>query len=302
MSKSPSKPSRLRRRMLRSFAFAGVLLLIAYVATVPTGWLCNRVILGRPGTVSDLHGATRRVIHVDGRAVECAVARSPSATGPGREPQAYVLFLVGKGDRGDRWTAAVAGSWADRPVEVWGMNYPGFGGSEGPPRLDRVVPTALGTYDAIRQIAGDRPIFVHAGSLGTTVGRAVAARRPVAGLILQNPPPLRQLVMGHYGWWNLWLLALPVSRQIPAELDSLDNASRVTAPAVFLSCGADEIIPPGYHRQVLNAYAGPKHLVDIPGAHHHDALPREAADELNHEIDWLWQRSVTGPANSHAGG
>jgi pimeloyl-ACP methyl ester carboxylesterase len=240
--------SKRLRRLLRSFGLAAIILLLAYLVTVPTGWLCDRVILGRPGAATDLHGATRRVIQVNGRAVECAVARSPGATGAGHEPQAYVLFLVGKGDLGDRWTAAVAGSWGERPVEVWGMNYPGFGGSEGPPRLDRVVPEALGTYDTIRQIAGDRPIFVHAGSFGTTVGLAVAARRPVAGLILQNPPPLRQLVIGHYGWWNLWTIAGPVSRQIPSELDSLANAGRVSAPSVFVSCGADEIIPPAYHR------------------------------------------------------
>src|SRR5438045_1684528 len=100
--------------------------------------------------------------------------------------------------------------------------------------------------------------------------------------------------MGHYGWWNLWTLAGPVSRQIPPELDSLANGSRVTAPAVFLSCGSAEIIPPQYHRQVMNAYAGPKHLIDIPGAHHHDALPREAAQHLDNEIDWLWQGSTAG--------
>src|SRR2546423_674437 len=144
--------SKRLRRLVRSFGLAAIILLLAYLVTVPTGWLCDRVILGRPGAAGDLAGATRRVIHVDGRAVECAVARSPGAIGPGREPQAYVLFLVGKGDLGDRWTAAVAGSWGERPVEVWGMNYPGFGGSEGPPRLNGVVPEALGTYDAIRQL------------------------------------------------------------------------------------------------------------------------------------------------------
>lgn len=287
--KTKPKP---RRRLLRPWRIAILLVLVAYVATVPTGWLCNRVVLGRAGTgAADLAGATPRVVRVNDHAVECAVARSPGAAGAGHEPQAFVLFFVGKGDRGDRWTSAVAGAWGARPVEVWGMNYPGFGATDGPPRLDRVVPDALGVYDAVRQSAGTRPIFVHGGSFGTTVALAVAARRPVAGLVLQNPPPLRQLVTGHYGWWNLWLVAGPVSRQIPHDLDSLDNAARVAAPAVFLSSGADETIPPEYHRRVMKAYAGPKHLIDIPGARHSDPLPREAAAQLDREIDWLWAHS-----------
>jgi hypothetical protein len=284
--------SRRHRRpwFLRPWRIALVTLLIAYLVAVPTGWLCNRIVLGRPGPVADLAGATRRVIHVDGHTIECGVARSPG-TADGREPEAFVLFFVGKGDWGDRWTSTVAGAWGQRPVEVWGMNYPGYGGSDGPPRLDRVVPQALGVYDTVRAIAGNRPIFIHAGSFGTTVALAVAARRPVAGLIVQNPPPLRQLVLGHYGWWNLWLVAGPVSRQIPSDLDSLVNAPRVTAPAVFLSSGADETIPPEYHRRVISAYAGTKHVITIPGIRHSDPLPHDAAAQLDHEMDWLWDHS-----------
>jgi alpha-beta hydrolase superfamily lysophospholipase len=280
-----------RSRWLWPRWVALVALLAAYLATVPTGCLCDRVILGRPGPpAADLAGATRHVIHADGRAIEYAAARSPGAR-DGREPAALVLFFVGKGDFGDRWTSAVAGSWGRRPVEVWGMNYPGFGGSDGPPRLDRVVPEALAFYDAARAAAGDRPIYIHAGSFGTTVAMAVAARRPVAGLVLQNPPPLRQLITGHYGWWNLWLIAGPMSRQIPPELDSLANASRVHAPAVFLCSGADATIPPEYHRRVINACAGPHHLIDIPAAGHSDPLPRDAAAQLDREMDWLWEHA-----------
>ena len=52
--------------------------------------------------------------------------------------------------------------------------------------------------------------------------RHVAANRPVAAIVLQNPPPLRQLILGHYGWWNLWLIATPVALGVPSELDSLN--------------------------------------------------------------------------------
>jgi hypothetical protein len=39
----------------------------------------------------------------------------------------------------------------------------------------------------------------------------VAANRPCAGLVLTNPPPLRNMILQRFGWWNLWLLATPVA-------------------------------------------------------------------------------------------
>ena len=275
--------------------------------------VADRLVLGVNRAALDPAGADRRVVTVDGRAVECWVARSPGATSPaatspaattpgptsvpsggGREPAAFVLLFVGRASRVEPWVAAVADSWGGRPVEVWGMNYPGFGGSDGPPRLDRVVPSAVGVYDAVRRVAGDRPVFCQASSLGTTAALALAARRPVAGLVLRNPPALRPLLLGYYGWWNLWLLAGPVALSVPADLDSVANARRVAAPAVFVTGGGDEVIPPAYQRPVVDAYAGPKRVIDVPGAHHADRLTQEAAAELADGRAWLWASASLG--------
>src|SRR5213076_1731280 len=109
-------------------------------------------------------------------------------------------------------------------VEVWGVNYPGFGGSSGPARLARIGPASLAAYDELRKVAGTRPIFVFGASLGSTADLHIAAQRPVAGLILHNPPAIRQMILRQFGWWNLWLLAGPLALQIPRELDSIANA------------------------------------------------------------------------------
>jgi len=275
-----------RARVVR--VAARVLILMIAVSGVSLG-CANQWILGENHEAGvDSQGARPTVVMCGDRKVECWVERSPGATG-GREPEAYVLFFVGKAERADRWVTAVAGAWKQKPVEVWGMNYPGSGGSDGPAKLAEVPPRALAVYDAARKIAGDRPIYIHAGSFGTTVGLYVAANRPIAGLVLQNPPPLRQLVLGYYGWWNLWVAAGPVAAQIPAELDSLANAARVNAPAVFISAGSDGIIPARYHRRVVAAYAGPTRVIDMPGAGHDTPLTREAAEAFDQDLDWLWQ-------------
>ena len=105
--------------------------------------------------------------------------------------------------------------WNDRAVEIWGMNYPGFGGSAGPARLSKMGPSAVAAFDELERHAGDRPIVVYGASIGAAAALHVAASRPadIAGLILHNPPPLREMILRRFGWWNLWLLAGPVALQ-----------------------------------------------------------------------------------------
>jgi pimeloyl-ACP methyl ester carboxylesterase len=243
--------------------------------------------------VVNVSDAERKIVVVAGRKVECWVARSPGARGV--EPQAFVLFFVGKGDRADRWTGAVAGAWGDKPVEVWGMNYPGSGGTEGNADITQVAPDALGVFDAAGEAAHGRPVFIHAGSFGTTAALSVAARRPVAGLVLQNPPPLRQLILGRYGWWNLWLFAGPVALGVPTELDSIANARKTTAPAVFILAGRDTTVPPEYQQKVVAAYAGERRIVEMSWATHDDPLSKEAAEAFAKDLNWLWSTVMLKP-------
>lgn len=275
--------------MRRRYRYPLVVLLLFACAMICVDCNADRIILGENHDKIDPGCARREVIYVDGRAVEYWVARSPATAG--HEPEAYVLFFIGKGGRADEWIGGIAEAWSGQPVEVWGMNYPGSGGSDGPVKVDRVGPDALAIFDAAKAVAKDRPIFVQGGSFGTTASLCVAARRPVAGLILQNPPPLRQLIVGEYGWWNLWLAAGPISRKVPDDLDSITNASHCTAPAVFILCGSDHLIRPKYHGLVVNAYAGPKRIIKMPYAGHDDPLTQDAAEALAQGKVWMWNLS-----------
>jgi pimeloyl-ACP methyl ester carboxylesterase len=177
--------------------------------------------------------------------------------------------------------------WNDRAVEIWGMNYPGFGGSTGPARLSRIGPAALAAFDELQRQADDRPILPFGTSIGATAALHVAAQRPTAGLILHNPPPLREMVLRRFGWWNLWLLAGPIALQIPRELDSIENAKAIHAPAIFVLAEKDEVVPPRYHNLVLNAYAGEKRVIALHGAYHNDPIEGTALTDLNDALGWL---------------
>jgi pimeloyl-ACP methyl ester carboxylesterase len=202
----------------------------------------------------------------------------------------YVLRFYGNADRADRWVAAEADEWNDRAVEIWGMNYPGFGGSTGPARLARIGPAALTAFEELKRHANGQPIVLFGASIGATAALHVAAHRPVAGLILHNPPPLRQMILRQFGWWNLWLLAGPIALQIPRDLDSVSNAKAIHAPAIFLLAENDEIVAPRYHQLVVRAYAGEKRVISLPGAYHNDPIEGAALADLNRALDWLLPR------------
>ena len=232
------------------------------------------------------HGAARKTLPFDHGELEVWTALSKRARLNGA-PETYVLRFYGNADRADAWVAAEAEMWDGRSIEIWGMNYPGFGGSTGPARLSRIGPAALAAFDELKGHARDRPIVPYGASLGATAALHVAAQRPVAGLILHNPPPLREMILRRFGWWNLWLLAGPVALQIPKDLDSIANAKTVHAPVIFLLAEKDEIVPPRYHELVLNAYAGEKRVIRLPGAYHNDPIEGAALADLNGALDWM---------------
>lgn len=133
--------------------------------------------------------------------------------------------------------------------------------------------------------------------MGTTAALAIAAQRPVAGLILQNPPPLRQMLLRQFGWWNLWLLAGPLARKIPTELDSIGNARAAHAPAIFLLAEEDEVVAPRYQALVVKAYAGEKRIIHLPGASHNSVLDEAGLTKLHEALDWLLRRETGQPEN-----
>ncbi|HEX4641190.1 MAG TPA: hypothetical protein VH252_07370, partial [Chthoniobacterales bacterium] len=149
------------RRWLR--LLIGILLYAEVIVVAP---LPDRLILFPTTHRIDAGAAERKMIPFQDGELETWTARSALAK---QHDQAdlYVLRFYGNADRADRWVAAEAGMWNERAVEVWGMNYPGFGGSTGPARLAKMGPAALTAFDELQKVAGKRPIVVYGASIGT---------------------------------------------------------------------------------------------------------------------------------------
>ena len=285
---------------------------LAYLAVMFFGHLPDHLILFPTRASIDAGGAVRKTVPFENGELEIWTAQSRRARQQGRA-DIFILRFYGNADRADRWAAMEADMWNDRAVEIWGMNYPGFGGSTGPARLARIGPAAVAAFDELRREATNKgavesavlsgttpssalgtahataPIVLFGTSIGATAALHVAASRPaeIAGLILHNPPPLREMILRQFGWWNLWLLAGPVALQIPRDLDSIANARVSRSPAIFLLSERDEMVAPRFHRLVVNAYAGEKRVIALPGAFHNDPIEGAALEDLNDALGWV---------------
>jgi pimeloyl-ACP methyl ester carboxylesterase len=259
---------------------------VAYLMMMFFGHLPDHLILFPTKAPIDTGGAVRKTVPFQNGELEVWMARSRRAQQQG-DADIFILRFYGNADRAERWPAEEAEMWCDRAVEIWGMNYPGFGGSTGPARLSSIGPAALAAFDELKHHAGNRPIVPFGASIGTTVALHVAAHRQVAGLILHNPPPMREMALRQFGWWNLWLLAGPVALQMPRDLDSIQNARTTRVPAIFLLAEKDEIVAPRFHQLVVNAYAGQKRVIELRNAHHNDPIEGAALADLNSALDWL---------------
>lgn len=248
------------------------------------GWLNDRLVLQPSRHPIPAEEKTRRVVAVPGGQIEVWAQRAGNLA---RSPDLFVLKFVGTSGRAERAGIHPADAWDDLGVELWAVNPPGYGGSSGRASLRHTATMAEAAYAAIRAAAGDRPIVVTGNSLGTATALYLAARHEVAGLILRNPLPMRELIVGRFGWWNFNLAARLFAGSVPEELCGITNASRVTAPAVFISSSRDRIIPPKYQEMIFAAHAGPQQIMRLPEADHAHPMLEEEVPQYAEMIQWL---------------
>jgi pimeloyl-ACP methyl ester carboxylesterase len=236
-------------------------------------------------------GKARRLIEYRHGFVEAWTQRI--GTSNTRDVDVFVLKFAGKDERAERANYQPLDSWPDLNGEVWSINPPGYGGSSGRASLRTFAAAAKAAYDEITKVAAGRPLILMGSSLGTISALYLASRFPIGGMILRNPLPLRQLIVGKHGWWNLWIGAMLVSTQVPDYLCSIRNASRCHGiPTVFVGSARDQIVPPPYQARIVKAYTGPKRIMRLRKANH--STPMNAIEQIRFrsELEWLRSRAL----------
>ncbi|HEX8522285.1 MAG TPA: alpha/beta hydrolase [Tepidisphaeraceae bacterium] len=215
-----------------------------------------------------------------------ALWRGVSQPAGAGDPDVFVLELCGNWSSAEQVIDQALWRWRQHRAEVWALNYPGYGHSAGAASLASLTPSALIAADALLVHANGRPVIIEANSIGTAPALYVASLRPIAGLVLMNPPPIKQLIW-RYSPLVLGVGAFWFDAQVPADMNSERNAAAVHAPAIFAIAGRDRVTPPELRGRIIMAYAGPKLVLPLELAGHNDGADELQEQRLQTAMRWL---------------
>lgn len=275
--RSGCQGSHRRSRHIKTFAFSILLPLL-----ITTSGCVSKLVLH--STTSPPRPTTPTHRYIPGEQGKIEVFIRPPRKNPTCEPRYSFLEFGGNAGRADYGTSLPAAFLDHFCAETWSVNYPGFGSSQGEAKLRHIAPAARTAYDALGEHAKNRPIIAYGFSLGASPALHLSAHRPVRAVIVKNPAPVARMILTRYGWWNLWLAAMPVAAAVPWSLNTRRNASRSKAPALFLTAERDEVVRPFLQRRIYRAYDGPKHRIIMKNARHNDGISRETGQKM---IDWF---------------
>ena len=154
------------------------------------------------------------------------------------------------------------------PANVFALEYRGYGHSEGKPSEAGVYRDAEGAYEYLVNTKNiDPKVIVSFGqSLGTTVATHVAARRQVAGVVLEAPFPSAARVARKVFWF------LPgVSFLVHGQFDTQAWLRGIHAPLLIVHCDQDPVIPFQFGQEVYDAALPPKTFLQINGYCHEES-------------------------------
>lgn len=146
---------------------------------------------------------------------------------------------------------------------ILALSYRGYGPSTGSPSEDGLITDARATY-AFARANGHRPkdIFLFGESLGTGVAVALAAEKPVGGLILEAPYS-STLAVAQSTYWMF-----PVRALMKDHFRSDLKITKINAPLFVVHGNADPVMPIRFGKALFALAREPKTFVEIPGGGH----------------------------------
>jgi fermentation-respiration switch protein FrsA (DUF1100 family) len=182
---------------------------------------------------------------------------------PPREGQPIFLYFHGNGGslrwRVERFRALIADGSG-----LIALSYRGYGGSSGRPTETGLVKDAAAAYAfAVARYPAER-IILWGESLGSALALALAAEKPVGGLVLEAPFTSAADVGAHHFWF------VPVRLFLRDQFRSDLCAGKVTAPVLVVHGDDDTIVPVTLAERLYGLIWAPKRFVRIAGAGHND--------------------------------
>jgi fermentation-respiration switch protein FrsA (DUF1100 family) len=156
----------------------------------------------------------------------------------------------------------------DTPVNVFALEYRGYGHSEGAPSESGLYKDADAAYQYLvtTKSIDPRTIISYGQSLGTAVAANLAAHRPVAAVILEAPFPSASALARKLFWF------LPgIELLVHGQLNTTANLNKSSAPLLIVHCTQDPVIPYQFGQAVYNAAPESKQFLSVEGLCHEES-------------------------------
>jgi fermentation-respiration switch protein FrsA (DUF1100 family) len=153
-----------------------------------------------------------------------------------------------------------------RKLQVFIIDYRGFGQSQGRPSEKGLYRDGLAAYDYLVQNEGILPgnIVLHGQSIGAAVAVEVALNRSVKSIILESAfTSTRDMAKT----MSLFLFLSPF---LPTNYNNLEKISRLHGPKLIIHGDMDEIVPFSMGERLFRAAKEPKFFIRLKGAAHND--------------------------------
>ncbi len=171
-----------------------------------------------------------------------------------------VIYFGGNGESIEENRSALASALPRSTSYL--LAYRGYGASEGAASEHALMEDAEALYDHVRERHPGAPISLIGRSLGSGVANHLAARRPVARVVLVTPfDSLVAVAKSHYPF-------LPVGLLLRERYESFRKLPLHQGPLLIIRAQYDEIVPASSTRRLVQAFPHEVNVVVLEGAGH----------------------------------
>lgn len=183
---------------------------------------------------------------------------------PNTSARPAIVFAHGNGERAEDWLDQF-GDLQAAGIDVLIVEYPGYGIAEGVPTQTSITNAILAGYDWLRDRhgLGSERIVAYGRSLGGGAAAQLAARRPVAALILESSFTSVRAFAGRF---------FAPGFLVRDPFDTMAVLAQYRAPLLVLH-GMHDAIAPAAHGQALAAAVPGATYVPLPCGHNDCARP-----------------------------
>ena len=217
---------------------------LIYLALCAALFIFQRSLIYFPQPRSLPHNASMFTLPVDGAELVITTRLQQSAAASLTQTKGALIYFGGNAEDASYSLSGLAAAFPDHALYL--LHYRGYGGSTGAPSEAALIADALVLFDKV--YAGHKNVVVVGRSLGSGVAVQLAAKRPVARLVLVTPyDSIAEIAARQFPYF-------PVRWLLQDKFESFKYAPQVGAPVLVIAAEHDEVIPRASTDALFNSF------------------------------------------------